>query len=45
MLFCNIGATGTNDQRSRNSDHIDQNKTNSENTVQPSENATGIMCT
>ena len=45
MLSCNIGATGTNNQRSRNSDNTNQNKTNGENTVQPSENATSIMCT
>ena len=45
MLSCNIGATDTNNQRSGNSDHTDQNKTNGENMVQSSENATGIMCT
>ena len=45
MLSCNIGVTDTNNQRSRNSDHTDQNKTNEENMVQSSENATGIMCT
>ena len=45
MLSCNIGAADTNNQRSRNSDHTDQNKTNGEHTVQPSENAAGIMCT
>ena len=45
MLSCNTGATGANNQRSRNSDHTDQNKTNQEHMVQPSENATGIMCT
>ena len=45
MLSFNIGATGTSNQRSRNSDHTDQNKRNGENTVQPSENATGMMCT
>ena len=28
-----------------NSEHTDPNKTNGENTVQPSENATGVMCT
>ena len=45
MLSCNIGATGTNNLRSRNSDHTDQNKTNGENMVQSSQNATDIMCT
>ena len=45
MLSCNIGATVTNNQRSQNSDHTDQNKTNGENMVQSSGNATGIMCT
>ena len=45
MLSCNIGATDTNNQRSRNSDHTGQNKSNGENMVQSSENATGIMCT
>ena len=45
MVSFNIGATDTNNQRSRNSDHTDQKKTNGENMVQSSENATGIMCT
>ena len=45
MLSCYTGATGTNDQRSRNSDHTDQNKTNQEHMVQPIENATCMMCT
>ena len=43
MLSCNIGATDTNNQRSRNSDHTYQNKTNGENMAQSSQNATGIM--
>ena len=45
MLSCNIGATDTNNQRSRNSEHTDQNETNGENMVQSSEHDTGIMCT
>ena len=44
MLPYNIDATDTNNGISMNSDHTDQNKTNQEHTVQPSENATGLMC-
>ena len=45
MLSYNIGATVTNNQRSRNSEHTDQNKTKGENMVQSSEHDTGITCT
>ena len=43
MLSYNIGATVTNNQRSRNSEHTDQNKTNGENMVQSSEHDAGII--
>ena len=45
MLCYNIGATVTNNQRSRNSEHTDENETNGENMVQSSEHDRDIMCT
>ena len=45
MLSHNIDATDTNNGKSRNSEHTDQNKKKGENMMQSSEHDTGIMCT
>ena len=45
MLSHNIDATDTNNGRSRNSEHTDQNKNKGGNMMQSSEYDTGIMCT
>ena len=44
-LSHNIDATDTNNERSRNSEHTDQNKKNGKNMMQSSEHDTGKVCT